>query len=98
MTQLEIILFAFIFIVLICIFLHLFAIKKERQELWNQIDYEGYRIDAMRLNFLWSLKIQLIQEEQYEAVKIIDEILQNEYGQDADKHLTFEDIWKEVYK
>lgn len=96
MTQLEIVLFAFIFIVFVCIFLHLFAIKKEREELREQIDYESYRIDAVRLNFLIALKCKLIQDEQYEAIEVINEILQNEFGKSED--IDFQDIWNELDK
>lgn len=73
-----------------------FSWIKERKELEERIDYESYRIDAVRLNFLIALKCKLIQDEQYEAIEVIDELLQNEFGKSED--IDFQDIWNELDK
>ena len=50
------------------------------------------RIDPIRLNFLWGLRTALYQQEKYENINDINEIIENEFGKEAVNHISHEDF------
>lgn len=52
------------------------------------------RINSMDrpLNFLWGLRTALYQQEKYENINDINEIIENEFGKEAVNHISHEDF------
>lgn len=56
---------------------------KRCKELEEELDYELYRMDPIRFNFLMMLRDSLIKSENYEEVARINEILRLEFDSDT---------------
>ena len=50
------------------------------------------RIDPIRLNFLWGLRTALYQQEKYESISDVNEIIEDEFGKEAVNHISHDDF------
>lgn len=99
MTTFEIILISSIgLLALICLFL-IFQMRNRQNEIINLCEYScniDDRLLPLRLNFLWGLRQQLIQVEDYERVQFINELIAEEFGKEYLKGPDFNQMWDQV--
>lgn len=62
------------------------------KNLKNHLLYINSRIDSVRLNYLLGLRNLLIQQEKFEDVEYIDELIKDEYPDINLKEVTVEDM------
>lgn len=79
MTTIELILL--VLVALLFIVVLFFLIRLNRIE--KAITYTNYRIDPVRLNFLWGVKVLLCKQERYEEVEEVNGLIEDEYGKEA---------------
>lgn len=83
MTIIEIGLLCLVVVLIAAVIFLLVQFRKITKE----IEYIHYRIDPVRLNFLWGAKILLCKQERYEEIKELDELIEEEYGEEAIKNI-----------
>lgn len=62
------------------------------KNLKNHLLYVNSRIDSVRLNYLIGFRNLLIQQEKFEDVEYIDELIKDEYPDINLKEVTVEDM------
>lgn len=87
--NLEIIIFsveaAFLLVAVVILLLRVKNLK-------NHLLYVNSRIDPVRLNYLIGFRNLLIQQEKFEDVEYIDELIKDEYPDINLKEMTVEDM------